>query len=526
KGIIIDCNLQLAEMLGYERSELIGMEVISVVAPESIDIVLNHIKSSSEEAYENILLNKDRTKIIVETQAKSLPYKGRMMRVTAIRDITERKQAEELLQKQNMELEAQYEEYMQLNEVLRQTNYELEIAKAKAEESDNLKTAFLQNMSHEIRTPLNGIIGFSNLLTGDDLTAEEINEFTDMIQQSGQRLIEIVNNVLDISKIETGQIEVNQKSFVVNTLVRDLHGFFGPVTKAKDIKFSYHCCLDDNHSYLFSDEAKLNQILTNLLSNAIKFTNSGSIDIGYEINSKIPDSILSDNTKLSESLKLSESNITFYVKDTGIGIPPEFQEKIFDRFIQAEQSITRGYEGAGLGLAICRGLVELLGGKLWLESELNKGTAFFFTLPYISSPRINTLSESLKLSESSKTSENYLKGKILVAEDDMMSYLFLSKLLQKSDIDVIHAKNGQKAIEIVKSTPDLNLILMDIRMPVLDGMEATKQIKQIRPDLPIVAQTAYAFTEEKEKILSAGCDDYISKPIIKDILMKLIEKYM
>jgi len=376
---------------------------------------------------------------------------------------------------------------------------ELIIAKENAEESDKLKTSFLQNMSHEIRTPLNGIIGFSSLLNDEDISKEEIKEFTSMISQSGKRLIEIVNNVLDISKIQTGQIEVKHTSILINSIFSDLFTFFSPIAIAKNIYLSYNN-QDDKFRTLFTDEAKLHQILTNLINNAIKFTKSGNIDFGYEI---------------------KENLIQLYVKDTGIGLPKESFERIFDRFIQVEQTMTKNYEGAGLGLAISKGLVELLGGKIWVESELGKGTTFSFTLPYI------------KGDEHPKAEANYVeipaklaRGKVLIAEDDWTSFQYLKRILIKKDITVIHVENGEDAIMSVKNNPDINLILMDIRMPVMDGIEATKQIKLIRPDLPIIAQTAYAFEDEKTKILAIGCDEYLAKPIDNDKLTSLINMYL
>ncbi len=238
---------------------------------------------------------------------------------------------------------------------------ELIRAKERAEESDRLKTAFLANMSHEIRTPLNGIIGFSDLLTDDDLSKEDQKKFSHLIQISGKRLIEIVNNVLDISKIQTGQFKIEKRQILLNSIFTDLLGFFTPSANEKNIILNYSNQADKDRIILYSDEVKLNQILTNLINNAIKFTQSGAIDFGYEV---------------------KDEEILFFIKDTGIGIPEKIHELIFERFTQAEDTFTRSYEGAGLGLAICKGLVELLGGKLWLESIEDKGSTFYFTIPY------------------------------------------------------------------------------------------------------------------------------------------------
>jgi len=366
---------------------------------------------------------------------------------------------------------------------------ELIIAKEKAEESDKLKSAFLANMSHEIRTPLNAIIGFSALLNDEDISKDEIKEFTAIISQSGRRLAEIVNNVLDISRIQTEQVKIGQKPILINSIFSDFLTFFSPLAKAKNIILSYHN-QDDKCITIYTDESKLHQILTNLINNAVKFTKFGNIDFGYEI---------------------KENFIQFYVKDTGIGIPQELYDRIFDRFVQAEQSTTKNYEGAGLGLAISKGLVELLGGRIWLESEIDRGTTFFFTLPYTSVSEIPV---------------KHAHGKVLIVEDDLVSSQYLRKILGKYDITVIHAENGEQAVEFVKNTPDIDLILMDIRMPVMDGIEAIKLIKQIDPDLPIIAQTAYTFSEEKNKIMSSGCNGYLAKPLDSVKLNALIDRYL
>jgi len=376
---------------------------------------------------------------------------------------------------------------------------ELIAAKQNAEESDTLKTAFLRNMSHEIRTPLNGVIGFSELLTHEGLSKDEINEYAALISQSGKRLIEIVNNVLDISRIQTGQVKIEQKPLTIHSIFSDLSAIFSPVAKARNISLNFHH-QDDEKRAVLSDKTKLVQIFTNLLNNSVKFTKTGNIDCGYEIKDNL---------------------IQYYVRDTGIGIQKEMHTRIFDRFIQADQSLTKDYEGAGLGLSISRGLVELLDGKIWVESEIGKGSTFFFTLPYTP---VEVTSQTDILNP--ETPGNHPHRIILIAEDDWISYEYLRRILAKSDISVIHAENGEQAVEMVRNTANIDLILMDIRMPVMNGIEATKLIKKIRPNLPIIAQTAYAFNEEKKKILSVGCDEYLAKPLEHAKLNELINMYL
>jgi PAS domain S-box-containing protein len=498
-------NPIFCKIIGYSEAELLTMKLNDITYPDDLSKDMINVKK---------LLNKEIS--VYKTEKRYIQKNGNIIwgsltltsvyndddmflyHLGIVEDITLRKQSELLLSNQKNELEAQYEEFMQLNEILHHTNTSLQIAKDKAEESDLLKTAFLQNMSHEIRTPLNGIIGFSNLLSQEDITKEDIKEYTSIIQQSGFRLLEIVNNVLDISKIETGQVEINYQSFSINQLIENLYSFFLPFAKEKhlDLKFMTH--LKD--SFILSDETKLTQILTNLINNSIKFTTTGSIEFGY---------------------KISENTIKFYVSDTGIGIPNDMQKRIFDRFFQAELAISKGYEGAGLGLTICKGLIELMGGDIWVESIQNAGTTFFFNIPLI----VATFND-YPIVENIQDKVSSRKKKIIIAEDDWTSYQYLLKILKNHDIIVLYADNGKKALELVIANDDIDLILMDIKMPIMDGIEATKQIKVIRPDLPIIAQTAFAFSSEKEKILSIGCDDYISKPITKDKLLAIFNKYI
>lgn len=244
---------------------------------------------------------------------------------------------------------------------IEKANEELKVALFKAEESDKLKTAFLQNMSHEIRTPLNGIVGFTQLLASDDLTEESRAEIVRVVEKSSNRLIEIVNNILDIAKIETGQIKVTSSIFNLNDLISDTYEFFVLFAKDKNLELNFSNHLHNDDAMIYTDREKIHQVLVNLINNAIKFTTKGEVNFGYCI---------------------KDDYLEFFVKDTGIGIPSDFCEKVFDRFIQVDSAITRNYEGAGLGLSISKGLVEVLGGKMWVESEVNKGASFFFTIPY------------------------------------------------------------------------------------------------------------------------------------------------
>jgi len=377
---------------------------------------------------------------------------------------------------------------------------ELIRAKDKAEESDRLKTAFLQNMSHEIRTPLNGILGFADLLTGDTTDIYEMKTYASYIKSSGNRLLTLINNILNLSRIEAGSIRIQAKPFVLNRLIVEVWQMFRIQSKKKNIQFRYHLPVSDEESIIISDEDKISQVVTNLLGNAFKFTSTGNIDLGY---------------------KISGSEIVFQVTDTGRGIPMEHQVRIFERFYQADISMSRDFEGAGLGLPISKGLVELLGGKMWLESDVGKGTSFYFSLPYNPSGKLTGQTKEVLSARSKKNN-----AVILIVEDDEASFIYLKTVLDLGKIKWLHAFNGLQAIEMCRKNPKIGLVLMDIKLPGINGLEATRKIKAFRLDLPVIAQTAHAFASDKMAAIEAGCDDFISKPIPKNDLLKIVTKYL
>lgn len=379
---------------------------------------------------------------------------------------------------------------------------ELIKAKENAEESDRLKSAFLANMSHEIRTPMNGILGFTDLLKEPNLTGEEQHEYISIIQKSGNRMLNIINDIISISKIESGVVEVSLSETNVNEQIEYISTFFKPECTQKGIAILHKSPLPKEESNINTDREKVYAILTNLVKNAIKFTNTGSIEFGYELKGKY---------------------LEYFVRDTGAGINKEHLEIIFERFRQSSESYTRNYEGAGLGLSISKAYVEMLGGKIWAESELGKGSTFYFTIPYITEPEEKNADKSVV---PVLETENHIKDlKILIAEDDKISALFVAKAVKLFTKAVLNAKTGVEVVETCRNNPDIDLILMDINMPVMDGFEAARQIRQFNPNVIIIAQTAYALTGYKEKAMESGCNDYISKPINKDELMTLIQKY-
>jgi len=378
----------------------------------------------------------------------------------------------------------------------------LMIAKEKAEESDRLKSAFLANMSHEIRTPMNGILGFAELLKEPNVSVEDQEKYLGVIQKSGNRLLNIINDIVDISKIESGQMETTLSEVNVNEKIEDIYNFFMPQAQQKGIHFSNKCSLPADQARISSDKVKIYAILTNLVYNAFKFTYAGSIEFGYE---------------------KKESFLEFFVKDTGIGISEANKDIIFKRFMQGGKITNKTYEGTGLGLSISKSYVEMLGGKIWVESEEGQGSTFYFTIPYITETLIkSSIPDGFPLADKAVQMKNL---KILIVEDDATSDFFITSILNKNSHELLHAQTGNETIEVCRNNTDLDLILMDINLPEMSGYEATQKIRQFNKSVIIIAQTAYALAGDREAALSAGCNDYISKPIDKDQLKALIQKY-
>lgn len=378
---------------------------------------------------------------------------------------------------------------------------ELIVQKERAEESDRLKSAFLANMSHEIRTPMNGILGFAELLKNQKLTGKEQRKFIDIIEKSGERMLNIINDLINISIVESGQMETNFSETNINEQLDFLYNFFKLEAKQNDVDLNVYSTLSTSKAIIYTDREKVYAILTNLIKNAIKFTKSGSVDFGYE---------------------MKGSMIEFYVKDTGIGIQKEKQKAIFERFVQADVSLSRGYEGAGLGLSISKAYVEILGGTIWLESQESVGSQFYFTIPINAKSKVELpLNKNLELEMVDTTR----RVSILIAEDDETTLVYYAQILKDSHFKLFIANTGKEAVEICQNNKDIDLVLMDIKMPVMDGFTAAKQIREFRPNLAIIAQTAFALEAEKEKY-GKHFDDYITKPIKFDELMQKVNKIL
>jgi len=388
-----------------------------------------------------------------------------------------------------------------LERTVEERTKELLKAKEQAEESDRLKSAFLANMSHEIRTPMNGILGFAELLKEPGLTGMEQQDYIRIIEKSGVRMLNIINDIVDISKIEAGLMKLEIQESNVNEQILDIYTFFKPEVETKGMILSFNTPLPKEDAILKTDREKVYAILTNLVKNSIKYSNTGTIEIGYN---------------------KRNGDLEFYVKDTGIGIPDDRQDAIFERFIQADIPDEWAQQGAGLGLSITKAYVEMLGGKIRVASQVGVGSTFYFTLPYNAVLTKETVVNQVVPSENT---ELVGKLKILIAEDDEVSEMLIGNTLKTIGKEIIIARTGVEAVEACKKNPYLDLVMMDIRMPDMGGYDATRQIRMFNKEVVIIAQTAHGLYGDREKAIEAGCNDYIAKPINKTELLLLIQKY-
>lgn len=498
----------------YSMPQFSGLDALAVLKETGIDIPFILISGTIGEEIAVAAMKAGAHDYIMKNNLSRLvPAFDRELREAVLRH--KKRQADEALKvsiqelkEQNAEYEKLNMEYLKLNENLeesldhiRRMNSELIISKNKAEESDRLKSSFLANISHEIRTPLNGVLGFSSLLKDEDLT-ENAKRYIDIIDLSGQQLLTIINDILDISKIEAGQISISIEAVNISQLMNELLQQFQHQAEIKNLDLILNSGNLHENMEINTDGNRLRQILCNLLNNAIKFTSEGKVEFGL----------------------LHRGNITeFYVSDSGIGIAPEDQSLIFKPFRKVGASLTSKYGGTGLGLSISKAFVEKLGGTISLQSHPNKGSKFFFTIPQteITEP----YRQKYPIAEQG-LHRDWNKKTILIAEDEIFNFCYMEELLKPMNVKMLHAWNGLEAVELAKKHADISLVLMDIRMPEMDGHTATKLIKELRPHLPIIAQTAYASKADMKNAYASGFDNYLTKPIARELFVQVIDKYL
>ena len=501
KGNIEYVNPKFVETTGYSLEDVIGQNPRVLKSGQTTQEEYKQLWETVNNGgdWRGEFLNKRKNGELYWESASISPItdvKGKTTHFIAIKEeITYRKETELLLEEKNHKIKAQNEEYKHLNE-------ELIIAKNHAEESDKLKTSFLANMSHEIRTPMNGILGFAGLLKDPMLSGDEQKEYIDIIEKSGTRMLNIINDIIDISKIESGLMKVKMTESNINDQIEYIYTFFKPEVESKGMKLSHIKSLASIDSIIRTDREKVFAILINLVKNAIKYSNEGLIEFGY--------------IKKGEYLE-------FFVSDTGIGIPKNRQKAVFERFIQADIDDKMAVQGAGLGLSISKAFVEMLGGKIWLDSELGKGSTFYFTIPYDNKVEEKKGDQNVVIDNEIV---NHLKKlKILIAEDDEISKLFINKVVQPFSKETLNVSNGAEVVAACSNNPDIDLILMDIKMPIMDGYEATQEIRQFNKDVVIIAQSAYGLSRDIRKAINVGCNDHISKPIDKHEFLTLLQKH-
>lgn len=476
-GQIVEANRGIAEMTGYSVEELINSQVRNLVASGSWEEVSKYIKQPGKRHMEAEICRKQGSVFPVEIHAGYVPYRGEQVAYVVVRDVTYYK---ELVKSQS-------------------------IARQKAEDADKSKTEFLAAVSHELRTPLNAVMGFTQLLQDTALT-EEQEDYLAMMQHSSEQLLSLINDLLDLSRIESGHIDLQLIDFNLHEELNSIMELLSVklVESGNIIRLDF---AEDLPEIIQSDPLRLRQIILNLMGNAIKFADSGSIEF---------------------SIQKNADKLKFMVKDSGQGIPADKLEFIFGKFNQLDSSISRQHGGAGLGLAICKNLVENMGGEIGVSSEVDKGTTFWFTLPYKraesgSSRGGGDVTDEMPLPvEADKSKAN---TEILLVEDDKTNQMIANAMLQKIGCHITIANNGQEAIEICSQANKFDLIFMDIQMPVMDGISATRKLRQHGIDTPIIAMTANAMSGDRDTYIQAGMTDYLSKPIYKEELYDLLNRY-
>ena len=538
-GRFIDINPTACRISGYSKEELEAMTILDLLSEESKEgglATLSLLLESGVCTTEVWTIGKDGSKRYLTLDAVKLS-ETRLLGFS--KDITERKQAEEALivankelVYQNLEKEKRADELLIANKELAFQNQEKEKratelviantellfqnkekekratelmrAREKAEESDKLKSAFLNNLSHEIRTPMNQILGFASFLKDPELTEMTRDEYINIINDQSHQLLHIIGDIVEISEISTGQADLKPATFNLGVMMDELYATFKPKAELRKLQLSLNKNIPDNEIVICGDHVKLRHIFSHLIENAIKFTDAGSVNIEYSRDG---------------------DNLIVAVKDTGIGIEEQEKNLIFDKFRQIEVTMARKYGGLGLGLSISNAYIRMMAGMIKVESKPGEGSTFIVVIPYVPATLVPDRTEN-EMKTPVFLRPDWKDKTLLIAEDEESNVLFLKAVLRSTGINLLYAVNGLEAVEQCKQHPEISVVLMDIKMPRMDGMDATKIIKSFRADLPVIATTAFALTSEKKFILGAGCDDYLPKPLKREDLISMIRKYM
>ncbi len=506
-GNITFCNHYFLYITGYSGNEIIGKNWFELFIPAELrdslfQIFIKGIQQDNMiKNYDNQIVTKNGEKLFISWYNISLQSGiDEMQGMASIGvNITDSKMYENRLEEKNAEIEFQNLEYKKLNE-------ELVLAKERAEESNLLKTAFLNNISHEIRTPFNGLLGFLSVIQNEELTKSERDKYIGIINKSAERLLNTINDIVEISQIQAGQLKLKVSKFNISCLYGELISRYKMMAEAKDLNLILINNLPDNKFNIITDCQKLNDVLSCLINNAIKFSFQGSIECG---------------------ISHKNDTLEFFVKDTGVGIPENKHHTVFERFMQADVSNTRNFEGSGLGLSIAKAYVEMLGGRIWLESKEGEGSVFYFTIPHIASANEKrNLGTEISVHGTNKQLHTEKTGlKILIVEDNEIAEIFIALSMETFGKEIVKVSTGQQAIDICKKNADFDLVLMNLQMPEMNGYEATRKIREFNDHVVIIAHSFSEDSGDRRNALDAGCNDYITKPFNLSSLKGLMKKH-
>jgi PAS domain S-box-containing protein len=484
-----DWNLKYANaafysMIGFDKEQYDKLNAGDLIHPEDIEYEKNRTEAlQTKGVFETELRLKHKDEYYVNLSTRSVTVKNENNEIigalTISRDITSLKKVHEDLVK----------------------------AKLEAEASNRLKSSFLANISHEIRTPLNSVVGFANLLLANDITNEIKEEYIEHINHNSEKLLQIIGDIIDLSRLESSQIEITYEEASVNSIVNEIVDDARKIVKRneKSIIISVVNMLEENGDLIFTDRVWLKRVLSHLMDNAVKFTLEGSVRLSYA---------------------RENDNLVFRIKDTGIGINKENLDHIFEEFRQEIDGHHRPFEGLGVGLTLAKEVIERMGGKIFVQSEKGVGSEFSFSIPYRPAGGSTRLKSKILSNEPVSIQANWSNKICLLVDDNKDVLLYLNRVLSDTGIKTLTARSGTEALEIVKNTPIIDVVLLDMQMPEMNGIEATQEIRKIRKDIPIIAQTAFIFEDDKDIILEAGCDACLIKPIRKDHLLTVMSSFL